>query len=543
MKHTGILLTLVAALLFVACRTDNTSIQLLDQAEAMMNEAPDTALALLDSIDSHRLGRADNARYALLRSQALDKNFIDITNDSLISIAVDYYAHSHNEPYKMLAHYYYGRILFNAGDYAHSIIELLKAEKVAIDNESYFYLGLIYRLFNYIYSDIYFNTGEIEFARKSHEAFSKTDYIAHADYALLELAQSFYNNRDFSRCDSIITHLIKSQTILEDKNLCYLTYMLKSNLLINNKQYNEALALISQLEKTYGELFTAIDYIDLSTCYIAQNDTVNANKYAHKAAQIDSMEVWGLYLINKKMGKNAVALNFLEKEVDLQNKLIQNLSSQTVLSEVDEYKEQELIAANRRSKNILHTFIFASILLIFGVILAAIIRIKIVNADIEKSIALTHNLKNTLFVKDKYIEALQSDVNELFSGQFEMLNKLCAIYYEGNDEKKNIYTTYSSIKSTIKNISSDKQTISQLEMLANKHLNNIMTNFRSNYPNLSDDDNQLFLYLVMGFSPQAISIILNIDIKKVYNRKSSLKRKVCNVTDKDITQFAPLFGK
>ncbi|MBQ5750256.1 MAG: tetratricopeptide repeat protein, partial [Bacteroidaceae bacterium] len=93
MKHTGILLTLVAALLFVACRTDNTSIQLLDQAETLMNVAPDTALALLDSIDSHRLGRADNARYALLRSQALDKNYIDITNDSLISIAVDYYAH------------------------------------------------------------------------------------------------------------------------------------------------------------------------------------------------------------------------------------------------------------------------------------------------------------------------------------------------------------------------------------------------------------------------------------------------------------------
>ena len=90
MKHTGILLTHVAALLFVACRTDNTSIQLLDQAETLMNAAPDTALALLDSIDSQRLGRADNARYALLRSHALETNFIDITNDSLISIAVDY---------------------------------------------------------------------------------------------------------------------------------------------------------------------------------------------------------------------------------------------------------------------------------------------------------------------------------------------------------------------------------------------------------------------------------------------------------------------
>ena len=541
MKHTGILLTLVAALLFVACRTDNTSIQLLDQAETLMNAAPDTALALLDSIDSHRLGRADNARYALLRSQALDKNFIDITNDSLISIAVDYYAHSHNEPYKMLAHYYYGRILFNAGDYAHSIIELLKAEKIATETDDNFQLGLISHNISNIYDNIYWGEGAIEYAQKSYDAYSQTQYHRHCYYSLLHLGIKHFNYYNYTESEKLFKTLLTQVQEQNDTILCIetLTQLASTYWAVNNYNkaitaYNEAIKL--NLDK---DIIGAAQYSRLSSSYIMTDQLEKGLKYANIAYEKDTAEVWGLYLYNEKCGNIKEALHYLQKEILTQNEILDNITTQSVLKSVENYNlmEEKLYKQSYRYERAL------LIIIIITIIIAAIIRIKIVNADIEKSIALTHNLKNTLFVKDKYIEALQSDVNELFSGQFEMLNKLCAIYYEGNDEKKNIYTTYNSIKSTIKNISSDKQTISQLEMLANKHLNNIMTNFRSNYPNLSNDDNQLFLYLVMGFSPQAISIILNIDIKKVYNRKSSLKRKVCNVTDKDITQFAPFFGK
>ena len=290
-------------------------------------------------------------------------------------------------------------------------------------------------------------------------------------------------------------------------------------------------------------LFTAIDYIDLSTCYIANGDTLNAYKYAHAAAQIDSMEAWGLYLINKSLGNNAMALSYLEKEVELQNELLQNISSQTVLSDVDKYKEQERIAAKHKAQRLLFTIIFASVILIAGVIATAFIRIKVVNAEMERSIAMAHNLKNTLFVKDKHIVALQADVNKLFSGQFETLNKLCSIYYETGDEKKVIYAIYNDVKSTIQKISSDKQTIKQLEDLANEHLDNIMVRFRDNYKSMSNDDIQLFLYIVMGFSSNAISVILNIDINRVYNRKASLKRKIKKNTDIDTAQFIHFLGK
>ena len=541
MKHLPILIFAIV-LLATAC-SDSRYVAMLDRAEPLIETAPDTALALLDSIDSHRLARADNARYALLMSQALDKNYIDVTDDSLINIAVDYYQKHGNKHYKMLSHYYRGRVLYNAEDYARSIVALLTAEKVAKENESYFYLGLIYRNIAYVYNKIYYNVGETEYAQKSYEAFSKTNYSAYTDYALLVLAMAHYNNNDFHRCDSIVDCIFERPLFSNDENLSFQTHKLKANLLINNKEYAKSLAWLCQLETSYSQRFTAIDYIDLSLCYVANNDTINAYKYALQATELDTLESWGLYQINKKMGHNIKALHYLEKEVELQNMLIEKISSQTVLSEVNKYKEHLRIEENRKAKNTLITIILTSIILIAGAIVTAIIRIKIANAEMEKNIAMAHNLKNTLFIKNKYIEALQSDVNKLFSGQFEILNNLCSIYYENSDEKKVIYAIYKDVKSIIKKLGSDKNTIAQLEKLANEHLNNIMVDFRNYYGNLSNDDVQLFLYIVMGFSSRAISIILNIDINKVYNRKSSLKRKIYKRSDIDTVRFIHFLDK
>ena len=80
----------------------------------------------------------------------------------------------------------------------------------------------------------------------------------------------------------------------------------------------------------------------------------------------------------------------------------------------------------------------------------------------------------------------------------------------------------------INNIGRDSSTIEKMEQLVNAHLNNLMYDFRSDYPLLKEDDYKLFLYFVSGFSPRAISILLQVKIDIIYNRKSSLKRKISN---------------
>lgn len=55
---------------------------------------PDSALIQIKNINKESLrGRYNKARYALLYSQALDKNYIDVESDSLISDALQYYSH------------------------------------------------------------------------------------------------------------------------------------------------------------------------------------------------------------------------------------------------------------------------------------------------------------------------------------------------------------------------------------------------------------------------------------------------------------------
>ena len=77
--HTaGLYLALLAALCLTAC-TRPADVPELDTADSLMEQRPDSALALLRRIDTLRLtSRHDRARYAMLLSMALDKNYIDL---------------------------------------------------------------------------------------------------------------------------------------------------------------------------------------------------------------------------------------------------------------------------------------------------------------------------------------------------------------------------------------------------------------------------------------------------------------------------------
>ena len=89
----------------------------MDRAEALMEDHPDSALAILQTVDSASLrGKADKARRALLMSMALDKNHIFATDSSILQPAIDYYLRHGNPDQRLKTRYYQGRIWMNQGD-------------------------------------------------------------------------------------------------------------------------------------------------------------------------------------------------------------------------------------------------------------------------------------------------------------------------------------------------------------------------------------------------------------------------------------------
>ncbi|MDE7336406.1 MAG: hypothetical protein K2N10_08905, partial [Muribaculaceae bacterium] len=104
---------------------------MLSRAESIMEQQPDSALALLETIDGATLSGERRARHALLLSQAYDKNYIDLTDDSLISIAVKHYEQTDDRYHKMLAYQYQGTVQKNAQQYGLALHAALKAHDEA----------------------------------------------------------------------------------------------------------------------------------------------------------------------------------------------------------------------------------------------------------------------------------------------------------------------------------------------------------------------------------------------------------------------------
>lgn len=110
-------LALPFLVMFFSCSHKTKAWDTLGQVENLMSSSPDTALAILSSIDKERLGdNEEKARYALLMSMALDKNYIDTTTFDVLQPALDYYLKKGSADEKLRTYYYQGRIYQNRKD-------------------------------------------------------------------------------------------------------------------------------------------------------------------------------------------------------------------------------------------------------------------------------------------------------------------------------------------------------------------------------------------------------------------------------------------
>lgn len=233
------------------------------QAENCMEEFPDSALSLLQHISHPEdlKGKAQ-ADYALLYSQACDKNRISITNDSLIRIAVRYYKDKDEDLNAAKSYFYLGCVYRNANQDAMAIEAYLKAlDKMPKGKphklwmQIYFNLGERYR-----YQNLY--GGSMEMFQKCLGASKELK-----DSSLL-----FFPYREIAR-----TYLF------EDKNDSALIY------------YQKAL-VVSRL--IHDDFWEAAILSDMSQTYLYKKDTLKAERLI--VASIEkNKSVGSLYLKSK----------------------------------------------------------------------------------------------------------------------------------------------------------------------------------------------------------------------------------------------------
>lgn len=132
-NQTLSILKTIAILLFIGmmgCNYNNSEAwRYMDSAEAVLITAPDSSLIILKQIDRSNLhGDEEKARYALLMSMALDKNYVDTTTFDVLQPAIDYYLKHGSPDQQLRTLYYQGRIFQNKGDFDMAMQSFLRGE-------------------------------------------------------------------------------------------------------------------------------------------------------------------------------------------------------------------------------------------------------------------------------------------------------------------------------------------------------------------------------------------------------------------------------
>ncbi len=134
-----------ALLLSVSCnRQSRVTERILKKAEAVVEQHPDSALALLDSVRNLRdLDKEQRFQYFLLQVQAKDKSYRDITSDTVIFDVKSYCLRAGDFNRTALASYYCGRVLQEQKKYEKAMQAYLDAEKYSKRNSNDNLKGLI----------------------------------------------------------------------------------------------------------------------------------------------------------------------------------------------------------------------------------------------------------------------------------------------------------------------------------------------------------------------------------------------------------------
>ena len=350
MNKIPTILLLLGFLLLMACNDPKHVTDTLHRAEALMNEHPDSALTLLQSVSPDEMGQnRTRALYALLYTQAQDKNYIDESNDSLISVAVDYYRNTDDVRHQFLSYYYKGRVHFNTKDYLNATSCYMEAEQLADAVGDDYLTGLLYAELGRIYRLYYDYPKSLEAYQKAAECYERAGKIRHRNYMWLNQSDVCRNMEQYEDSERFLRLALEAAKKEDDM---FLVESCLGSLVIQSVEQGQ----MATAKKFYSELMvlagenggTAYFMGQLSKMYLSEKDYLRARQSIEKGwkraeSRIDSV---GLYFSSaellKSLGEEKAAYDELIKGVSLQNDEAHQALQQPVLTAQRDYLSEKL---------------------------------------------------------------------------------------------------------------------------------------------------------------------------------------------------------
>ena len=474
----------------------------LDRIEQEMEQAPDSALAHLESIQTEQMKtKSCRARHALLTSMALDKNYIDVTDDSLINIAVNYYSESKWYPkYRMLALYYKGIVQKNSGNYPAAIYSFEQAANLAEDQENWRYLGLIYRNTGDVFNHTNNMIAAADYHNKAIDAFYMNNDSLYAQYAQYSFAVDLMNIKEYGRSREVFHKLM----ISADDNLkincilCYAQTFVELEDSLEEALYiyrNTPLSNYQWLDYGYrSQAHLHLRQIDSAQYWIGQ-----AFKLARSNEDRATLEFFQAE-IDSVSHDHFMAYNHIRRAANVQDSLTRVLLTQSLSIAQRDYYRQEADIQNlrvRRQKALM------AVWTVVGALIALLAFLFFKQKASQKEQALQNTIAKLEIEKYKSEKATSELVGTLFLEKYAHLGTLADSCF-GNDGNE----TLDSFKKTLASLGNNTSAFTDLYKMLDSYADGVLQKFKKQLPALSKSNLKLISLFFAGIPDEITQYIM-----------------------------------
>ena len=433
MKTQILKATLLAFIIFFSCHQVSQQHPILEQAEKVMSEHPDSALFLLEQVAApEKMPERDYATWCLLITEARDKNYIEHTSDSLINVAIQYFEKKKDINRLSEAYYCQGRVLSELSASEEALTAYLKAKELVRETSD---RDLEARINNHL-GTLYWKNRKFKESLVCYQKSYRNYKICRDTIGIINTMQNIGEcMRESGQLDSAYHYLDGALKLARQGGITsYTAYLLSSlgNIYTEKKLYEKALAY-KKASLNYSEKRNTIYscYYSIGKLYGNLHKLDSALLFAEMALASTDLYVecganWLIYTLYVKKQDYKKACTYNERYLLLRDSIEQVYQPQKLAKVEALYNKERLISkqnqqmhtARSRQDFLLICFLCAclAIGIVYVIMFQTISKHKLKNKEIQKLLQKNESLllsdKQEMEKKDIALQTIQKQLEE-----------------------------------------------------------------------------------------------------------------------------------
>lgn len=390
-----------------------------------MDLCPDSALNLLKGIhDPEKLWGESQATYALLMTQAMDKNYMKFSSDSLIALALNYYTITQTSPIMYAkALFYHGRVMLELDKEEEALKSFLAAKDVYERTKDHKMLALILEEIGMINRRQELFDDALSYFREALD----THIRLKDSLGIISVSQNIARVYLFkSQWDSCSYYYNNALEIAVKKNLSEISILHELGILYRSMQeLSEAERyFLAAYEKETDEEKKYMECLSLGYLYMQMGQTENTRKYLKMSAksskaytQISAFDC--LYFLEKDIDNFEEAIVYHELADSITNAM-EELNSRELIASLQKKYENEKLQNDNLHMKVRYTNFMLWGMIAFLIVVACMCYYYYKNRNNKKKIA---EIESQIRENEEEIERYQQEIEDIQISKDQVLKE------------------------------------------------------------------------------------------------------------------------